>query len=86
MITSIDFSKFSAPDFVVFFIGVAWAVLSLGYWYEGFEKEPKARTRSALYLILKYSPSWWRFVTWVVLGIEIFYFLFVMVLSKYFKI
>lgn len=84
MIATIDFSKVSAPDIVVICIFFVWAILSFGYWLDGFEKEPKGG--SALDLILKYSPPWWRFVTRIVFGIVIVYALLNLLLSKFFKI
>jgi len=84
MIAAIDFSKLSASDIVVVCIFVVWAFVSLFFWFEGYEKEPKAR--SAMQIILRHSPPWWRTVTWIVYAIVFINFLLDIVLSKYFKI
>ena len=84
MIATIDFSKASALDIVVACIFFAWAFVSLFFWFEGYEKEPKAR--SAIEIILKHSPPWWRTVTWIVTAIIVINLLLDIILPKIFKI
>jgi hypothetical protein len=84
MIATIDFSKASASDIVVACIFFAWALVSLFFWFEGYEKEPKAR--SAMEIILKHSPPWWRIVTWIVTAIIVINFLLDIILPKIFKV
>ena len=67
MIATVDFSKASVTDIVVACIFFGWAFISLFFWCEGFGKEPRAS--SALQIILKYAPHWWRTVTWSVFGL-----------------
>ena len=84
MIATIDFSKASASDIVVACIFFAWVFVSLFFWFEGYEKEPKAR--SAMEIILKHSPPWWRTVTWIVTAIIVINLLLDIILAKIFKI
>ena len=84
MIATVDFSKMSASDIVVSVIFFAWAFVSLFFWFDGYEKEPK--DRSAMEIILKHSPTWWRTVTWIVTAIIVINLLLDIILPKIFKI
>ena len=84
MIAAFDFSKFTVSDFVVFGIFCVWAFVSLIFWFGGYEKEPKAI--SAMEIILKHSPPWWRTVTAIVWAALLIYFLLDFILSRHSKI
>ncbi len=81
--TALALSKASLSEIVVTCIFFAWALVSLVFWCVGFEKGQKAKT--ALELVLKYSPRWWRIVTWIVFALVFSYVLFDWILRVVFK-
>jgi len=80
VIAIIDFSKVSVPEIVVVCVFVGWAIVSLLFWFQGSGKEPQAS--SALQIILKYAPRWWRAVTWCVFALVFISLLLSLILKR----
>ena len=66
MIANADFSTMTKLQIVLAGIFVVWVLASLPVLFKGAGKEPDSS--SALEIILKYSPPWWRKATLFVMG------------------
>jgi hypothetical protein len=75
-----DFSATSTLQMFLAGVFVVWALTSLVFWFQGAGKEPDSS--SALQIILKYSPPWWRKITWFIMGLAFV----LLLLSLVFKI